>query len=81
MAFAKPRPDLYLEAVSRLGVAPELALAFEDSPNGVRAAKAAGLHCVAVPCDLTRSMRFDAADLHVQSLGDHTLDTLLAELF
>ena len=81
VTHAKPRPDLYLEAVSRLGVEAHRALALEDSPNGVRAAKAAGLHCVAVPCDITREMTFEAADLKVDSLGEHTLDTLLAELF
>jgi HAD superfamily hydrolase (TIGR01509 family) len=81
VTHAKPRPDLYLEAVARLDVAAHLALAFEDSPNGVDAAKAAGLHCVAVPCSITRTLSFDAADLRIHSLGDHTLDTLLAELF
>ena len=78
--FAKPRPDLYLESVSRLGVGPSEAVAFEDSPNGVTAAKAAGLFCVAIPCDLTRTLGFDHADLHIHSLADHTLETLLAQL-
>ena len=38
---AKPRPDLYVEALERLGLEPAEAIAFEDSPNGIRAAKAA----------------------------------------
>jgi beta-phosphoglucomutase-like phosphatase (HAD superfamily) len=46
---AKPAPDVYLEACRRLGVAPADAIAFEDSPMGVRAAKAAGLFAVGVP--------------------------------
>ncbi|HLE58389.1 MAG: HAD family phosphatase [Chloroflexota bacterium] len=46
---AKPAPDLYLLACERLGVAPSDALALEDSPSGVAAAKAAGLTCIAVP--------------------------------
>ena len=78
--YAKPRPDLYLEAVSRLGVGPSAAVAFEDSPNGVTAAKAAGLSCVAVPCDLTRTLGFDHADLRVHTLADHSLEALLAQL-
>jgi HAD superfamily hydrolase (TIGR01509 family) len=45
----KPAPDVYLEACRRLGVAPADAIAFEDSPMGVRAAKAAGLFAVGVP--------------------------------
>ena len=40
-ARAKPLPDLYVEALASLGVGPREAIAFEDSPNGVRAAKTA----------------------------------------
>ena len=49
VARGKPHPDLYLEAASRLGVAPEAALALEDSPTGARAALAAGMAVVVVP--------------------------------
>jgi HAD superfamily hydrolase (TIGR01509 family) len=45
----KPWPDVYLEAVSRLGVAPEVCAAVEDSSNGLRSAAAAGLAVIAVP--------------------------------
>jgi beta-phosphoglucomutase-like phosphatase (HAD superfamily) len=45
----KPAPDIYLLACRRLGVEPSAAVALEDSPTGVRAAKAAGMHCVGVP--------------------------------
>lgn len=45
----KPAPDVYLGACRRLGVSPESAIAFEDSPSGIRSAKSAGLRCVAVP--------------------------------
>jgi HAD superfamily hydrolase (TIGR01509 family) len=45
----KPAPDVYLEACRRLGAAPEDSVAFEDSPTGVAAARAAGLHVVGVP--------------------------------
>src|SRR5262249_6802376 len=45
----KPAPDLYLLAARRLGAAPARCLVFEDSPNGIRAARAAGMRCVAVP--------------------------------
>ncbi|WP_354700330.1 Validoxylamine A 7'-phosphate phosphatase [Paraconexibacter sp. AEG42_29] len=49
VANYKPAPDIYLEACSRLGVAPADAIAFEDSPPGVAAARAAGIHVVGVP--------------------------------
>jgi len=74
---AKPRPDLYLEALHRLGLGPHEAIAFEDSPNGVTAAKAAGLICVAVPNPMTSSLALDDADLVVESLADVPLPKLL----
>jgi HAD superfamily hydrolase (TIGR01509 family) len=45
----KPAPDVYLEAVARLGVRPEACAAVEDSSNGLRAAAAAGLAVIAIP--------------------------------
>jgi HAD superfamily hydrolase (TIGR01509 family) len=48
-AEAKPAPDLYLLACERLGVAPPEAVALEDSPTGVAAARRAGLTVIGVP--------------------------------
>jgi HAD superfamily hydrolase (TIGR01509 family) len=45
----KPAPEMYLEACRRLGVAPDRALAFEDSMTGVFAAKAAGMKVICIP--------------------------------
>lgn len=45
----KPAPDVYLEAVRRLGQPPRSCAAVEDSAGGIRSAQAAGLHVVAVP--------------------------------
>jgi len=45
----KPAPDVYLEAARRLGVDPTHAAAIEDSENGIRAAKAAGMRVIAIP--------------------------------
>jgi HAD superfamily hydrolase (TIGR01509 family) len=74
---AKPLPVLYLEALDLLGVAADEAIAFEDSPNGVRAAKAAGLVCVAVPNGVTRALGLDEADVVVDSLAELPFDRLL----
>jgi HAD superfamily hydrolase (TIGR01509 family) len=49
VARGKPAPDVYLEAARRLGVAPERCAAIEDSHNGIRSAKAAGMRCIAIP--------------------------------
>jgi HAD superfamily hydrolase (TIGR01509 family) len=74
---AKPRPDLYVEALEQLGLEPHEAIAFEDSLNGVRAAKAAGLFCVAVPNPITQSFPLAEADLLLESLEDLPLRELL----
>jgi HAD superfamily hydrolase (TIGR01509 family) len=45
----KPAPDVYLEAARRLGVRPQAVAAVEDSANGIRSAKAAGMRVIAIP--------------------------------
>lgn len=77
---AKPAPTLYLEALERLGVEPPEAVAFEDSPNGATAARAAGIYVVAVPNAVTRDLGLDVADLVLDSLADLPPDELLARL-
>ena len=72
VASAKPAPDLYLLACERLGVAPEYALALEDSASGVAAAKAAGLTCIAVP-------QFAETDVSAADRVIDSLEELLAE--
>jgi beta-phosphoglucomutase-like phosphatase (HAD superfamily) len=72
----KPAPDAYLAALNRLGVAAGAAIAFEDSPAGVAAARAAGVKCIGVPNPITSELEHDDADLIVGSLAD----VVLAEL-
>ena len=74
---AKPSPTLYLEALEALSVPAEEAIAFEDSPNGIRAAKAAGIYCVGVPNAVTAGLGLDEADLVLDSLADMPLARLL----
>ena len=75
---AKPRPTLYLEALYVLGVSPGEAVVFEDSPNGIRAAKAAGIFVVGIPNSVTQELGLEEADLVVESLADLPPDELLA---
>jgi HAD superfamily hydrolase (TIGR01509 family) len=75
---AKPHPDLFERAVAVLGVAASEAVALEDSPHGVRAAKVAGLFCVAVPGPMTQGLDFGEADRVLPSLAAWSLDELLA---
>lgn len=73
----KPNPDAYLSALGCLNLEPDEALALEDSPHGITAAKSAGLFCIAVPNELTRNLRLDQADLIVDSLAELSLEELL----
>jgi HAD superfamily hydrolase (TIGR01509 family) len=78
---AKPRPTLYLEALDELGVAADDAVAFEDSPNGASAAKAAGIYVVGIPNTVTADLGLDeSADRVVGSLADLAPADLVASL-
>jgi len=76
----KPHPDLFLKALNVLTIEPGEALAFEDSPNGARAAHAAGIFVVTVPNPITALLRFEGEDLRLESLAGLPLESLLARL-
>lgn len=57
----KPHPQVYLQALQRLGLPAAEAIAFEDSANGLRAARAAGLDVVVTPTAFTRHQDFRGA--------------------
>jgi HAD superfamily hydrolase (TIGR01509 family) len=80
VANAKPAPDLYIAVLDCLGVSPSEAVAIEDSPNGVIAAKQAGMLCVAIPNTITARLDLSHADLVLRSLSEVTLSDLLARL-
>lgn len=77
---AKPAPDLYIAVLDCLGVSPSQALAIEDSPNGVIAAKQAGMLCLAIPNSITAKLDLSHADLVLRSLADVSLSDLLKRL-
>ena len=78
---AKPQPTLYLEALEALGVAAADAVAFEDSPNGAAAARAAGVYVVGVPNSVTADLGLDGhVDLLLESLADLPPSTLVGRL-
>jgi len=72
----KPAPDIYLEALMRLGVSPAVSLGIEDSANGLRSLKAARMFAVAAPSpDFPLPEEALAlADAHITSLEDLTVD-------
>src|SRR5262249_4322201 len=71
--FGKPHPEMYEKAARQMGHDPELMIVLEDSVNGVRAAKAAGARCIAVPHIRVQRDGLSAADLIVESLQDGRL--------
>ena len=77
----KPAPDVYLRTAEALGVDPHLCVVIEDSPNGLRSAKAAGMRCIAVPDPryVTREQMADA-DLIINSLEELSTEQMLTLL-
>ena len=76
----KPAPDLFLLAAERLGIAPADCVVFEDTPNGIAAARAAGMWAVAVPGPMTRTLKFPSPHLTLSSLSDLDLAGLADRL-
>jgi beta-phosphoglucomutase-like phosphatase (HAD superfamily) len=77
VAAHKPDPAVYLLALRRLGITADEALAFEDTPHGLAAARAAGLRCVAVPNAYTPAGRFTGAEVVLPSASAASLEQLL----
>ncbi len=77
VARKKPAPDIYLEAARRLGVAPETCCVVEDAVNGIVAAKAAGMRCIAVESSFPAATLLAAAPDGIRpSMADITLADL-----
>lgn len=72
----KPAPDIYIEAMRRLNLTPDVCIGIEDSGNGIRSLKAAGIKIVAAPSpDFPLSAELLAmADAHITTLEDFTLE-------
>jgi HAD superfamily hydrolase (TIGR01509 family) len=76
----KPDPAVYLAALQGLQVDAPEAIALEDSPLGIRSAKAAGLFCIAVPNILTSLLDLSQADFRLESLVEMPLEALLKKI-
>lgn len=74
----KPAPDVFLLAAQRLGREPGECLVIEDTFNGVCAANAAGMMCIAIPCQSTRHQDFAHADMVLASMDEINLEELIA---
>ncbi len=76
--LGKPAPDVYLYACEQMGLDPTKCLALEDSPNGARAAVAAGMTCVAVPDYHSAPEKFVGITPHIYPSLVNVLDDLKA---
>ena len=71
LPFGKPHPQVFINCAGELAVAPLQCLVFEDSFNGMIAAKAARMKCVVIPVQHQREeIKWKAADLQLRSLGE-----------
>ena len=78
---SKPEPDIFLVTAEKLGIKPDECMVIEDSPNGIRAAKDAGMKCIALkhPYVAEDDIRVAKADIIVERL-DEIKEKLLEEL-
>ena len=67
---SKPEPDIFIFASEKLGVSPEDCVVIEDSHNGVRAAKKAGMKCVGINSDVEGRQDISMADLVINSFKE-----------
>ncbi|MDO8610724.1 MAG: hexitol phosphatase HxpB [bacterium] len=73
--YGKPHPGVYITTAKKLGINPEECIAFEDSPRGLIATKAAEMKCIVVPeAKMKNDKRFGIADLILNSLEDFKID-------
>lgn len=79
VAHVKPEPDLFQLALNRMGLSTSEAIVFEDSPNGITAACAAGIFVIAVPNEITKTMNTSHADLEVNSFLDLDINKLIKQ--
>ena len=71
LAYGKPHPEVYLNCAEKLGVLPAQCICFEDSFNGMIAAKAAKMKCVIVPSlHDNKNPAWEAADLKISTLNN-----------
>ncbi|MGB7338285.1 MAG: HAD family phosphatase [Phototrophicaceae bacterium] len=78
VAKGKPAPDIYIEAMRRLGVSADVTVGIEDSGNGIRSLKAAGMYSIAAPSpDFPLPDDIIAlADAHITQMTEFSLDLL-----
>ncbi|MFK9093047.1 HAD family hydrolase [Bacillus salipaludis] len=77
----KPDPELYKKTLSDCSLLPTEVIAFEDSLNGLQAAKQAGIRCVIVPNNVTRNLEFIHHDYQLDSMKQETMSEVIKKIF
>lgn len=72
---SKPSPDIFIYSAKQLGIDPESCVVIEDSPNGIRAAKTAGMKCIALATTFDKAL-LSEADVVVDKFSDIDLNNL-----
>lgn len=77
----KPEPDIFLTASQKLGIPEEQCMVIEDSSNGVKAAKRAGMHCVGYyGQDIGRNQNLTLADITLRTFENIDVDFLVSQI-
>ncbi len=76
----KPDPEIFITAMNALKVKPEESIIFEDSQNGLKAAKTAGAFCVTIDGPYKEFFDYSASDLHLTSLAEISPDLLIKKV-
>jgi len=76
--LGKPNPDIYLRACKDLGLPPEVCVAVEDSPNGLKAGRAAGMLCAAFHGTNRHGLDLSECDMAFDAYTDEAWERLLA---
>ncbi len=81
VSHSKPDPEIFLLTAKQLNVTPQRCVVFEDSIFGVKAAKAAGMHCIAVTTGVYKAeeLQTERPDLVVKSLSDPKILQLIMD--
>lgn len=76
VALSKPNPDIFIKAALQSGSSPENCLVIEDSANGIKAAKDAGMFCIGYANPGTGNQDLSMADLVITHLNEITLEII-----
>lgn len=77
VAQTKPAPDLFLLAAEKMGFGADEVIVFEDSLNGIEAARRAGMFAVAIPNAMVRTLDYSHAPMRFDSMADIDLNELI----